>query len=215
MSEYSIANYVALYVVVLVIFTQYFRSQIIISSINKVLITTLGLNEDTHARDLLTRAEVIVRPILQRRNWTVHHLAEFMPRRSNLLGQNWNRGRKIEIRLRRGTKQSYTYDSLFLLVIACRFLEFECILGTLLHELVHIEISRHGNPFKKLLTEITDECEQLCLEDQLLITRITDCGEVLGGNSELMQQYSQRDLVLFAAETRLAIQKSDNCIVLD
>lgn len=52
-------------------------------------------------------------------------------------------GRKIQVRLRRGTDNS--------------FYEFNHVLGTLLHELVHIEISAHSAAFYKMLDVLWEE----------------------------------------------------------
>jgi hypothetical protein len=37
---------------------------------------------------------------MKENNWTIGHLAEFLPRNKKLLGLNWNHGDKVEIRLR-------------------------------------------------------------------------------------------------------------------
>ena len=63
-------------------------------------ISTLGLSDDNTAQDLLRKAAYIVQPIMKENNWTIGHLAEFLPRNKKLLGLNWNHGDKVEIRLR-------------------------------------------------------------------------------------------------------------------
>lgn len=79
------------------------------------LITTLGLTEDNNARNLLMQALELVRPIMSKRGWHIHVLAEFFPRQTNLLGLNWNKGERIEIRVREGNKasNSYVFKELF------------------------------------------------------------------------------------------------------
>lgn len=49
---------------------------------------------------LLSTASEIVIPIMQKRNWKVKLLCEFAPKDARLLGRNWGRGAKVEIRLR-------------------------------------------------------------------------------------------------------------------
>lgn len=63
-------------------------------------ISTLGLSEDNTAKDFLRKAADVVQPIMEENNWTIGHLAEFLPRNKKLLGLNWNHGEKVEIRLR-------------------------------------------------------------------------------------------------------------------
>ncbi len=79
-----------------------------------------------------------------------------------------------------------------------RFLPFEAIVGTLLHELVHNSIGPHRTPFKRLLAEITSECEILmcCMHPGTTVSIPTfdDCGQILGGDTEAMVAYSQREL---------------------
>ena len=82
------------------------------------------------------------------------------------------------------------------------------MLGTLLHELVHNSISRHGRIFQRKLEEITVACE-LLIGDMFRITHLPDCGGlVLGGDKGVLAAYSQRELARFAAETRIAQRAS-------
>ena len=165
--------------------------------------------------------------ILVSRNWKIYRLAEFLPRNKSLLGRNWNKGELIEIRLR-SVKEHV-------------FLPFEAIVGTLLHEMVHNQISRHGKKFNSLLNEITLECESICLNEQLRVSRVVDCGagHVIGGDRKAMDSYTKRQLALyvifsrflylcrFAAETRMLLAHKEpttcttsdaedvECIILD
>ena len=88
-----------------------------------------------------------------------------------------------------------------------RFLSFEVILGTFLHELVHNSIDRHGKRFDTKLSEIRAQCEITMLE-RIQIACIPRCGFLAGGKAEDMSQFSKRELSLFAAETRLALDVS-------
>jgi hypothetical protein len=91
------------------------------------------------ALHLLKRLASQVKPVLSKHNWTIKNLVEFFPTNPNLLGivilfkcviyivlkffqgMNVNRGWKVNLRLRPH------YDE-------TQFLEYEDILGTLLHE---------------------------------------------------------------------------------
>ena len=84
-------------------------------------------------------------------------LVEFMPKSKNLLGLNVNGGQKICVRLRDANAPT-------------SFLPYDHILGTLLHELVHIVHGPHAAPFYKLLDELTDECEQLMAQGVTSLT---------------------------------------------
>ena len=67
---------------------------------------------------------------------------------SNLLGWNQNKGGIIAIRLRKVN----AVDSFF---------DFNHVLGTMLHELVHIEIGPHNAKFYALLDELWSKAEEL------------------------------------------------------
>jgi len=111
-------------------------------------IKTLNKSFDSEARHLLTRAASQVKPIMIKRRWRVKSLQEFYPTSPSLLGLNINGGDVIQIRLRHPKQLN-------------RFFSFYSILGTLLHELCHIECGPHNSQFYKLLNEITKECEEL------------------------------------------------------
>jgi len=104
--------------------------------------------DDSEAKNLLVRAANQVKPIMAKRKWRVLRLSEFYPNNPSLLGLNKNGGEEVLIRLRH--PRDFT-----------RFLSYESILGTLLHELCHNERGPHDALFYKLLDEITKECEQL------------------------------------------------------
>lgn len=104
--------------------------------------------QDDYALSLLERATTQVRPIMAKRKWTVPLVAEFYPDAARLLGLNHNHGAKIQIRLRSPNNPEV-------------FLPYENILGTLLHELTHIEIGPHNDAFYELLDELKQECDEL------------------------------------------------------
>jgi len=109
-------------------------------------IKTLGLENDQEAKHLLTTACHHVDKVMKRRNWTVPLVEEFIPEDAELQGLNENHGGSISIRLRRSKDLNSFYH-------------YEHIVGTLLHELVHIEHGPHNKIFYKLLDQITNECE--------------------------------------------------------
>eukprot|EP00850_Spirogloea_muscicola_P023449 SM000358S13174 [mRNA] locus=s358:40711:41415:+ [translate_table: standard] len=105
-------------------------------------VRTLGRERDAEARRLLEDAAAQVQPIMRARRWRVALLTEFSPRNASLLGLNVNGGQEVRIRLRRPGRDS-------------DFFPYEHVLGTLLHELVHIEHGPHDAKFYKLLDDIT------------------------------------------------------------
>ena len=98
------------------------------------------------ANKLLIKLSNHVHQIMTNRKYKVSYLKEFYPKNKQLLGLNMNWGYCIKIRLRHWDDKN-------------RFLEFNELLGTLLHELVHIKISPHDNRFYKLLGELWTEYE--------------------------------------------------------
>ena len=100
------------------------------------------------AKALLEKIAAQVQPIMFKRKWRVTKLVEFMPKNAGLLGMNMNRGQKISIRLR----PQNSPDS---------FYPYNELLGTMLHELVHMKIGPHSAAFYKLLDELWTECEGL------------------------------------------------------
>lgn len=178
-------------------------------------IVTLGLTDDIGARLLLERARDLVSPIMKKYGWKIGQLREFLPRSKKLLGMNTNRGQIVEIRLRRQTRSrkenhsiQYVFDSKFFFSICFRFFPFEAVVGTLLHELVHNAIDRHGSKFNQVLHKITEECEAIMV-DKVKIPTVQLCGQVLGGDHEAFRQFSKRDLSRFAAESRLVLLSSE------
>jgi hypothetical protein len=103
---------------------------------------------------------------MTKRHWRVGLLTEFMPTTPELLGLNINHGQEIRIRLR----HFHARDA---------FMEFEEVLGTLLHELVHIVHGPHDAKFYALLDEIRTECE-MDIASKNLPLRYLGKGRTLG-----------------------------------
>jgi len=118
-------------------------------------IETLGLENDQVVKDLLQKACNHVEKVMKRRNWTVMVVREFIPTDPNLVGLNENGGEIISVRVRKGSAKSLEKST----AKSLNFYPYEHIVGTLLHELVHIEHGPHAGPFYKLLEQITTECE--------------------------------------------------------
>ncbi|SOV79684.1 metallopeptidase, putative [Plasmodium reichenowi] len=102
---------------------------------------------DKKAKAILSRAAEQVLPIMKKRRFRVELLSEFLPKNPNLLGLNIVKKSEIKIRLRK-TKGGEIFH-------------FNDIMGTLLHELVHIVHSRHDKSFYELLDKITWEYNEL------------------------------------------------------
>ncbi|KAI8321046.1 WLM-domain-containing protein, partial [Martensiomyces pterosporus] len=100
------------------------------------------------ALSMLQRITAQVRPVMQSRSWRVATLCEFYPRDAALQGQNINRGQEVRLCLRN------PHDPY-------QFLRFNDVLGTMLHELAHIEHGAHDEKFYKLLDELKSETEGL------------------------------------------------------
>lgn len=78
----------------------------------------------------------------------VKMVCEFFPKNAALLGMNVNRGAKVYLRLRQH------YDE-------TRFLPFESVVGTMLHELTHNRHGPHDQSFYAYLDKITLDLEQM------------------------------------------------------
>lgn len=100
------------------------------------------------ARALLKKLSEVVYPLMIKHKWTVPLLSEFLPSNPNLLGLNVNRGQEIRIRLR------HPHD-------IKRFLEYEDLVGTMLHELTHNVIGPHNADFYKFLDDLNDEFDTI------------------------------------------------------
>ncbi|KAK4538403.1 hypothetical protein CDCA_CDCA17G4428 [Cyanidium caldarium] len=141
--------------------------------------TLTGEPDAAQARELLEDAARKALPLMQRRGWRVGILREFLPQSGQLLGLNVNRGREVRIRLRRlrGTakrprsaappRQETRRRVRTLADVpgapGSPFFSRQEVLGTLLHELVHIEIGPHNDAFYRLLDELFSEVQQRSL----------------------------------------------------
>ncbi|KAL2916069.1 hypothetical protein HK105_204493 [Polyrhizophydium stewartii] len=96
---------------------------------------------------LLHRIAAHVRPVMKRRSLRVGALEEFYPTNPGLLGINVNRGQTIRIRLRRPGDDT-------------AFLEFDDLVGTMLHELTHNIHGPHDSAFYKYLDGLFDEYDR-------------------------------------------------------
>jgi len=105
------------------------------------------LPKNDEALKLLQKLSSYVFPLCKQRKYRVSSLSEFNPTKVGLLGMNVNR-KKILIRLRdpHDINQFYSWDF---------------VLGTLIHELTHMEIGEHSAAFYKLMDELHDEVEKL------------------------------------------------------
>eukprot|EP00048_Salpingoeca_helianthica_P008346 m.121581 g.121581 ORF g.121581 m.121581 type:complete len:403 (-) comp14582_c0_seq1:38-1246(-) len=126
---------------------------------------------DDKGRQTLENAARMVEAVMRKRGWRVGILEEFYPNNPGLLGMNMNHGEKIFVRLR--SPRSYA-----------DFLDFGSIVGTLLHELVHIVHGPHGASFYELLEEITVECEnQTTVPGMSTLVSFSGAGHTLGRSS--------------------------------
>ncbi|KAF1806042.1 WLM domain-containing protein [Mucor lusitanicus] len=143
------------------------------------------------ALQLLKRLASQVKPVLLKHNWTIKNLVEFFPNNPNLLGMNTNKGWKVNLRLRPH------YDE-------TQFLEYEDILGTLLHEMAHIVRGPHDEHFYKLLDELKQETELLMASGYRGEGFYSD-GHLLGFQS--VPRYMSSGIAAKAAEKRLQTSK--------
>ncbi|PVU95667.1 hypothetical protein BB559_002644 [Furculomyces boomerangus] len=88
---------------------------------------------------------------MEKRGWKVSKLTEFFPKDRFLLGININKTFQIKIRLR----EPHNYNN---------FIRYEDLLGTLLHELVHIIRSPHDDEFYMILLELKRELATLIIK---------------------------------------------------
>ncbi|RGB41849.1 WLM domain-containing protein [Rhizophagus diaphanus] len=141
------------------------------------------------ALNLLKKLASHVKPIMDKRNWRVGSLEEFLPNQENLLGVNVNHGQIIRIRLRPHNHQS-------------RFYDFDHLIGTMLHELTHIEFGPHDSSFYKLLDELNDEYDILLAQGFTGDGFFSDGKRVGEGISHNVSPALARQKALEAAEKR-------------
>ncbi|GBG73045.1 hypothetical protein CBR_g12763 [Chara braunii] len=159
-------------------------------------IKTLGKANDVEARRLLEAVAKQVQPIMRRRRWRVNLLSEFSPPQRNLLGLNIDGGQEIRIRLRQPGNDLV-------------FFAYEHVLGTMLHELVHIEVGPHNAQFYKLLDELNRECDELIAKGVSGSGAGFDCrGQRLGGiTHNPPPSHPKRNVLAVAAEKRARVNQ--------
>ena len=101
------------------------------------------------ALTLMAKVVDQVQPLCHKYQWTVPVCEESDFSGKRILGMNVNRGQKILLRLRESEHRGGG------------FLQYDSVLGTMLHELSHNRHSNHSSDFYKLLDTLRDECEQL------------------------------------------------------
>ena len=162
------------------------------------------LPKSNEAKLLLEKIRNTVEPVMKRKKWTVKVLAEFYPDQPGLLGMNVNRGQKILIRLR---KSENVND----------FFPWEHLIGTMIHELTHMQIGPHSSDFYKLMDEIADEVDNDMVSGitagASVSTVFQGQGYKLGGNNTMSSsqlissRQSKTQLAAEAALKRLNHQK--------
>lgn len=102
------------------------------------------------AQAILEQVAAQVQPICaaEGRAWKVFVAEEFFPADPGLLGMNRGQGQTINIRLRPANDRT-------------SFLPYHDILGTMLHELVHMEIGPHNAAFYAMFDKLWGEVEAL------------------------------------------------------
>jgi hypothetical protein len=109
--------------------------------------TLVHMPKRDEANQILQKLINHTRLLMKQRKWRVLLLCEFYPKNKSLLGLNVNHGFRIMIRLRSPDNNN-------------NFLPYESLLGTLLHELTHIEISAHSFEFYQMVDELTVQVQK-------------------------------------------------------
>ncbi|KAF9949136.1 hypothetical protein BGZ70_001917 [Mortierella alpina] len=144
------------------------------------------------AMRILRRVATMVRPIMKAHKWKTEILAEFYPK--NLLGMNTNRGWKIQLCLRHHDDVS-------------RFLPWEDILGTMLHELAHNIRGPHDAQFYKAMNDLNDEYDKIIASGYTGVG-FDATGQRLGGRRGLGgSTHGSREAAILAAERRRRVNE--------
>ncbi|KAJ2713556.1 hypothetical protein H4R19_002189 [Coemansia spiralis] len=161
-------------------------------SANDLIGTVCSLKRRPNAEQALQtlqRVAAQVRPLMRQRGWRVGVLREFYPKTVNLLGLNVNRGAEIRLRLRSAHSEA-------------QFLAYGDVLGTMLHELVHIERGPHDAVFYGLLDTLRAEAEALLVRGYAG-DGFYSAGQRVGvGCSHNAPRHQLRDKAARAAEQR-------------
>ncbi|KAJ2697164.1 hypothetical protein H4218_004140 [Coemansia sp. IMI 209128] len=145
--------------------------------------------QSAEALQLLHRLAAQVRPIMASRQWKVQVLREFFPTNPSLLGLNVNRGQEIRIRLRPSHDPT-------------QFLPYYDLLGTMLHELVHIVRGPHDAEFYRKLDELKSEAEVLLAKGYRGDGFYSDGTRVGVGVSHNVPRHGLREQTVRAIEAR-------------
>lgn len=121
---------------------------------------------DKAAKNILSVAAREVEPIMQKRQWQVLMLEEFCPVDTRFVGLYIRTESVIKLRLRKSINEKYMFH-------------YDFIIGSLLHELAHIQYASHGPRFHALLKKLKHEYNMLyCTRVGIPIT-INDQNETI------------------------------------
>lgn len=152
------------------------------------------------ATKLLQQLVNHTRILLKRKQWKVGLLCEFYPKNKQLLGLNMNSGSKIMIRLRDANDNN-------------RFLPYESLLGTMIHELVHIKIHAHSYDFYKMVEDLSLEVQtdMISSEYREYTTEMEfGKGQILGGNTLASRKKDAKELIREATLRRNQTSDHEN-----
>lgn len=152
------------------------------------------------ATKLLQQLVNHTRILLKRKQWKVGLLCEFYPKNKQLLGLNMNSGSKIMIRLRDANDNN-------------RFLPYESLLGTMIHELVHIKIHAHSYDFYKMVEDLSIEVQtdMISSEYREYTTEMEfGKGQILGGNTLASRKKDAKELIREATLRRNQTSDHEN-----
>lgn len=147
------------------------------------------------ATELLQRLVQATQALIIRKRWTVGQLVEFYPENKSLLGLNMNAGDRIMIRLRDPHNNH-------------QFLPWQSLLGTMVHELVHIEIGAHSFDFYQMVDQLCDEVQDDILKGRH-VTQVSvfdwegSNGHKLGGSYAIFKPSQPSSAAAAAAERRM------------
>ena len=150
-----------------------------------------NFERSNEAKELLERLVRDCGPLMTRKGWKLKCLKEFFPVNQGLLGMNCNKN-VIMIRLRPSNDKNsfYSYD--------------EFILGTMIHELTHMQISAHSSDFYRLKDELEDEVNKDMLGiKQFGVPLFSGTARLLGGKPvPVNDKASLREIMLTRALKR-------------
>lgn len=109
----------------------------------EIKISSLGLNGDREARQIIRRSLRDAWPAARRFGWRVEKVCELDPS-EDVVGYTGKDG-TISVKVRDPGKGGYLYPYSF-------------VLATLLHELTHLSVLGHGKGFYRRLAEAASEC---------------------------------------------------------